>query len=129
MENQDCINQYVEDALSFIRTGTDLSIVKDSKVIFEAVLEKKDLKVDLLKKVDNLCGKDTLYLTNTSSIPINILNKEANLRWKDNRVSFLQSSHGAETGRTNLCRFYYSGIERFLPGAGEKIEQEDRALQ
>ena len=79
VENQDCINQYVEDALSFIRTGTDLSIVKDSRVIFEAILEKKDLKVDLLKKVDNLCGKDTLYLTNTSSIPINILNKEANL--------------------------------------------------
>ncbi|MDP3024072.1 MAG: 3-hydroxyacyl-CoA dehydrogenase family protein [candidate division Zixibacteria bacterium] len=79
VENQDCINQYVEDALSFIRTGTDLSIVKDSRVIFEAVLEKKDLKVDLLKKMDNLCGKDTLYLTNTSSIPINILNKEANL--------------------------------------------------
>jgi len=79
VENQDCINQYVEDALSFIRTGTDLSIVKDSKVIFEAILEKKDLKVDLLKKIDNFCGKDTLYLTNTSSIPINILNKEANL--------------------------------------------------
>lgn len=79
VENQDCINQYVEDALSFIRTGTDLSIVKDSRVIFEAILEKKDLKVDLLKKIDNLCGKDTLYLTNTSSIPINILNKEANL--------------------------------------------------
>jgi 3-hydroxyacyl-CoA dehydrogenase len=79
VENQDCINQYVEDALSFIRTGTDLSIVKDSRVIFEAILEKKDLKVDLLKKMDNLCGKDTLYLTNTSSIPINILNKEANL--------------------------------------------------
>ncbi|OGC82493.1 MAG: hypothetical protein A2W07_01775 [candidate division Zixibacteria bacterium RBG_16_43_9] len=79
VENQDCINQYVEDALSFIRTGTDLSIVKDSRVIFEAVLEKKDLKVDLLKKIDNFCGKDTLYLTNTSSIPINILNKEANL--------------------------------------------------
>lgn len=79
VENQDCINQYVEDALSFIRTGTDLSIVKDSRVIFEAILEKKDLKVDLLKKIDNFCGKDTLYLTNTSSIPINILNKEANL--------------------------------------------------
>jgi len=79
VENLDCINQYVEDALSFIRTGTDLSIVKDSRVIFEAVLEKKDLKVDLLKKVDNFCSKDTLYLTNTSSIPINILNKEANL--------------------------------------------------
>ncbi len=79
VENQDCINQYVEDAVSLIRTGTDLSIVKDSRVIFEAVLENKDLKVDLLKKMDKLCGKDTIYLTNTSSIPINVLNKEANL--------------------------------------------------
>lgn len=80
IENQDCINQYVEDALSVIRTGTDFVIVKDSKVIFEAVLENKDLKVDLLKKIDKFCSKDTLYLTNTSSIPINILNQEANLR-------------------------------------------------
>jgi len=79
IENQDCINQYVEDSLSVIRTGTDLSAVKDSKVIFEAVLENKDLKVNLLKKIDSFCGKDTLYLTNTSSIPITILNKESNL--------------------------------------------------
>ncbi len=79
VENYDCINQFVEDALSVIRTGTDLGMAKDSKVIFEAVLENKDLKVDLLKKIDKFCSKDTLYLTNTSSIPINILNKEANL--------------------------------------------------
>ncbi|MDP2960327.1 MAG: 3-hydroxyacyl-CoA dehydrogenase family protein [candidate division Zixibacteria bacterium] len=79
VENLDCINQYVEDALSLVRTGTDLGMAKDSKVIFEAVLENKDLKVDLLKKIDKFCSKDTLYLTNTSSIPINILNKEANL--------------------------------------------------
>jgi 3-hydroxyacyl-CoA dehydrogenase len=79
IENQDCINQYIEDALSVLRPETDLSIVKDSKVIFEAVLENKDLKVKLLKKIDSFCGKDTLYLTNTSSIPITILNKESNL--------------------------------------------------
>jgi len=79
IENQDCINQYIIDALSVLRPETDLSAVKDSKVIFEAVLENKDLKVNLLKKIDNFCSKDTLYLTNTSSIPITILNKESNL--------------------------------------------------
>jgi 3-hydroxyacyl-CoA dehydrogenase len=79
IENLDCINQYIEDSLSVVRPEIDLSVVKDSGVIFEAVLENKDLKVTLLKKIDGFCGKDTLYLTNTSSIPINILNREANL--------------------------------------------------
>jgi 3-hydroxyacyl-CoA dehydrogenase len=79
VENYDVIDQFVEDALSVIRVGTDLNMVNDSKVIFEAVIENKDLKVDLLKKIDRLCGKDTIYLTNTSSIPIHVLNNEANL--------------------------------------------------
>lgn len=79
VENYDVIDQFVEDALSVIRVGTDLNMVNDSKVIFEAVIENKDLKVDLLKKIDKLCGKDTIYLTNTSSIPIHVLNNEANL--------------------------------------------------
>ena len=79
IENYDVIDQFVEDALSVIRVGTDLNMVKDSKVIFEAVIENKDLKVDLLKKIDKLCGKDTIYLTNTSSIPIHVLNNEAGL--------------------------------------------------
>jgi len=79
VENYDIIAQFVDDAMSPLRVGNDINIAKDSKVIFEAVLENKDLKVDLLKKLDELCAKDTLYLTNTSSIPIHILNKEAGL--------------------------------------------------
>jgi len=79
VENFDIISQFVDDSLSVIRVGTDMNVAKDSKVVFEAVLENKDLKVDLLKKLDKLCAKDTLYLTNTSSIPIHVLNEEANL--------------------------------------------------
>lgn len=79
IENYDMIAQFVDDALAPIRLGDDLNMAKDSKVVFEAVLENKDLKVNLLKKLDSICAKDTIYLTNTSSIPIHILNKEANL--------------------------------------------------
>ncbi|MCJ7507456.1 MAG: 3-hydroxyacyl-CoA dehydrogenase family protein [candidate division Zixibacteria bacterium] len=79
IENFDIVNQFVEDAASLVRCSTDLNLAKGSTMVFEAVLEDKDLKVDLLKKLDKICGKDVVYLTNTSSIPIHILNKEANL--------------------------------------------------
>jgi len=79
VENFDMVEQFVNDATYFIRYGTDLNMAKGSSMVFEAVLEDKDLKVDLLKKLEGICGKEAVYLTNTSSIPIHILNKEANL--------------------------------------------------
>jgi len=79
VENFDIIPAFVDDATSLIRMGTDLNVVKDSHVIFEAIIEDKDIKVDVLKKLDSISGKDTLYLTNTSSIPIHVLNDEAKL--------------------------------------------------
>ena len=79
IENYDVIDAFVNDAMSVVRLGTDLAEVKDSQIIFEAVLEDKDLKVSLLKKMEALVGPDTYYFTNTSSIPISVLNKEANL--------------------------------------------------
>ncbi|MDH4223132.1 MAG: 3-hydroxyacyl-CoA dehydrogenase family protein [candidate division Zixibacteria bacterium] len=79
VENYDVIAQFADDALAPLRMGTDINMVKDSKVIFEAILENKNLKVDILKKLNTICAKDTFYLTNTSSIPIHILNNEAKL--------------------------------------------------
>lgn len=79
VENYDVIDAFVGDAMSVVRLGTDLGAVKDSRIIFEAVLEDKNLKVDLLKKIDRLVNPDTVYFTNTSSIPISVLNQEANL--------------------------------------------------
>jgi 3-hydroxyacyl-CoA dehydrogenase len=79
VENYDIIDAFVEDAISVVRLGTDLNMTKDSHMIFEAIVEDKDVKVGLLKKADQLCGDDTVYFTNTSSIPIHVLNQEANL--------------------------------------------------
>jgi 3-hydroxyacyl-CoA dehydrogenase len=79
VENYDIISAFVDDAMSLFRLGTDLGMAKNSHIIFEAVVEDKNIKVDLLKKLDQLTGKDTIYFTNTSSIPIHVLNKEANL--------------------------------------------------
>jgi 3-hydroxyacyl-CoA dehydrogenase len=79
VENYDIIDAFVEDAMSVVRLGTDLTEVKSSKVVFEAIVEDKDVKVGVLRKVDKLVSPDTYYFTNTSSIPISVLNGEANL--------------------------------------------------
>jgi 3-hydroxyacyl-CoA dehydrogenase len=79
VENYDIIAAFVDDAMSVVRLGTDLNMVKNSHMIFEAIVEDKNTKVDLLKKLDQLSNKETVYFTNTSSIPIHVLNQEANL--------------------------------------------------
>jgi 3-hydroxyacyl-CoA dehydrogenase len=79
VENYDIIDAFVDDAMSVLRLGTDLSEVKNSKMIFEAIVEDKDVKVDVLKKVEKLVSPDAYYFTNTSSIPISVLNQSADL--------------------------------------------------
>lgn len=79
IDNSDIINYFIEEARSIIHIGTDIKMAKNSKIVFEAIIEDKEKKVLLFKELNSICDKDTFYFTNTSSIPIHILNEEANL--------------------------------------------------
>ncbi|GAB4374750.1 MAG: hypothetical protein Kow0042_19610 [Calditrichia bacterium] len=79
VENADIIQQFVDDLFLILRVGTDLSIAKNAHMVFEAIAENVDIKVSVLRKLNELCGKDTFYFTNTSSIPIKLLNDRAEL--------------------------------------------------
>jgi len=79
VENYDIIDAFVDDAMSVVRLGTDLNEVKNSKMIFEAIVEDKDVKVEVVKKIEKLVDPNTFYFTNTSSIPISVLNQSADL--------------------------------------------------
>ena len=72
VENYDVIAAFVDDALSLVRASTTLESTAGSRLVFEAIIEDKDIKVDVLKRLDAICP-DAYYLTNTSSIPIGIL--------------------------------------------------------
>lgn len=41
---------------------------KDANLVIEAVLEKIDLKIDIFKKLDEICPEDTILATNTSTM-------------------------------------------------------------
>jgi len=79
IENSDIINQYIADVLAIIRPTSRLEAAYESNLIFEAVNENKDLKVKIFKEIDDNNHHKPWFFTNTSSVPINILDDEANL--------------------------------------------------
>ncbi len=78
VENYDIIGEFVEDAMAILRPSTLLESAAGSKLVFEAIVEDESVKLDVLRKVDALCP-DAFYLTNTSSIPIRVLDGGAGL--------------------------------------------------
>lgn len=56
--------------LSKIKGTTKLDDLKDSDLIVEAIFENVKVKKDLFKELDKICKKDTIFASNTSTIPI-----------------------------------------------------------
>lgn len=79
VENAEIIDQYVADVLSVVRPTTQLEAAAKSGLVFEAVNENLELKVELLSKIKSLARPETWFLTNTSSIPISELNDRVKL--------------------------------------------------
>jgi len=57
-------------ALGRINATTDLSVAKNAQLVIEAVTEDLDIKLDIFKKLEDLCSLDTIFASNTSSLPI-----------------------------------------------------------
>jgi 3-hydroxyacyl-CoA dehydrogenase len=79
VENSDIIHAFVDDTTRVLNFGTELDMAKNSKMIFEAISENEKTKIQVYKKLNKICSQDTLYLTNTSSIPIGFLDEKAGL--------------------------------------------------
>lgn len=57
-------------ALGRITGATDLEAMADVEIVVEAVFEKIEIKSEVFRRLDAICGPDTLLATNTSAIPI-----------------------------------------------------------
>ncbi|HKP95249.1 MAG TPA: 3-hydroxyacyl-CoA dehydrogenase family protein [Fibrobacteria bacterium] len=79
IENGEIIEAYVDGAMSMVRCESDAAAAKPARLVFEAVFEDLELKKGLYARLKSLCGPDTLFLTNTSSIPISLLDQSAGL--------------------------------------------------
>jgi 3-hydroxyacyl-CoA dehydrogenase len=79
IENEEIINQYVFDVMSIVRPTTRLESAYDSSLVFEAVSENRALKVKILNQIDQNNPFKPWFFTNTSSVPIHLIDQEADL--------------------------------------------------
>ena len=79
VENGEMVAEFVHEVMLHVRTGKTLDLAKDAHLVFEAAFEKDELKIDIFRKLADVCGQSTFFLTNTSAIPINFLAKESGL--------------------------------------------------
>ncbi len=78
-EDAQIIEQYVNFVLEIVNPITEIEIAYKSTIIFEVASENPDLKVKLFSQINQNNKNKPWFLTNTSSIPIHILNEKANL--------------------------------------------------
>lgn len=62
--------QEKKDALDRIKCSTDLAVAGDSQLVIEAVTEALDVKLDIFKRLEAICPTETVFASNTSSLPI-----------------------------------------------------------
>ncbi len=79
IENSEIIDAYVQDVMSIIRTTTRIEAAYDSTLVFEAVSENQTLKEKLFRLINENNRNQPWFFTNTSSVPIGVLNRNAAL--------------------------------------------------
>jgi 3-hydroxyacyl-CoA dehydrogenase len=81
IENFDIIDEYINDVLKIVRPVTAIEAAYKSNLVFEAVNENRALKVKLFTQIREN-NPDVWFFTNTSSVPIHLIDEEADLKGK-----------------------------------------------
>jgi 3-hydroxyacyl-CoA dehydrogenase len=79
IENGQIIEEYIFHVLNIVRPVTTIESAYQSRLIFEAVSENQDLKIKLFKQIEANNPHKPWYFTNTSSVPIHLLDEGAGL--------------------------------------------------
>ncbi len=69
------ISETPETIISRIETATDLNAISDAEIIIEAVTEDFAVKEKVFVQLNSICKPETIFASNTSSLPITKLAK------------------------------------------------------
>jgi len=79
VSNRELIDYFIAGAMGILYCSTSIAEAKDVSLCFEAIVEDIEAKVSLFSTLEALCENPPLYLTNTSTIPISLLNEKSGL--------------------------------------------------
>ncbi|CAK8683521.1 hydroxyacyl-coenzyme A dehydrogenase, mitochondrial-like [Clavelina lepadiformis] len=78
-ESPEAGSAYIEDIMDRISTNTDvMAASKDVDLVIEAIVENLGVKQELFKKLDGIASSNTIFASNTSSLPIREIAKATN---------------------------------------------------
>lgn len=80
VDNVDMITCFVDEAMDCVFFGTILEECRGAEIVFEAIVEDIDLKTQVLLRLNNILGPSCYFFSNTSSIPIHILQEKSQLQ-------------------------------------------------
>ncbi len=130
INNREIIEAYINRVLQVIRPTKRVEAAYDSNIIFEAVNENPTLKVKLFKQIDENSEKSPWFFTNTSSVPIFYLDKEAELKgriigfhfYNPPAIQKLVELIPAETTLSKLTKFaleYAKKLRKFVVSSND----------
>lgn len=79
VSNEEIIQAYVENAMDRLLMGTELTLAKNAQIVFEAIFENIEAKTNALTTLRKNAKQKQYYFTNTSSIPISLLDESSQL--------------------------------------------------
>jgi len=88
-----------QEALTLIRTATDISALAECDLVTEAVFESLEAKQALLKTLDETCRADCVLASNTSTLPISTLSAALS---PERRTRFLGTHYFSPVSRMQL---------------------------
>lgn len=80
VSNEEMIDYFVTGAIDNVHFDTDAAKAVNADMVFEAIVEDVDIKSSLMKHLAANATKKIYFFSNTSSIPIHILNEKGDLR-------------------------------------------------
>jgi len=82
IDNEQIIEAFVAQAMDRIRTVISLEECSGATLIFEAIAEDPEIKGEAFRKLSFIASHEACYFTNTSSIPIHVLQEKSALEKK-----------------------------------------------
>jgi 3-hydroxybutyryl-CoA dehydrogenase len=92
-QHEGLVNQSPEYYLNNLQITQDYSFLKNCKLVIECTIENIDIKKSVYKKIEEAIDKDAMLTSNTSAIPISILQKHTQFPHRFFGLHWAEPSH------------------------------------